>query len=73
MATTYYRLLGGDLTLHISRTQLKAIQRKISAVLRHSARGHREYYVGVFFQGRHWGRLQITTHAAHRRHCAARA
>jgi hypothetical protein len=69
----YYRLHDGHVTLHLTRSQLKALQTKISRTLAKRERGHREYHVNVLLKARFWRKLSVTSHAAHRRHCAAQA
>jgi hypothetical protein len=66
----YYRLHDRELTLHLTRQQLVALQSKIYKVLAKSKRGHREYHVSVFYRAHHWRKLSITSHAAHKRRCA---
>jgi len=63
----YYRLHDGHVTLHLTRTQLKALQTKISRTLAKRERGHREYHIGLVFKSRFWRRLSVTSHAANRR------
>jgi hypothetical protein len=69
----YYRLESGPLAIHISRSELKALQKKIGRVLAKRGRGHRTYYVAVAHQGRTFSKLSIITRTAHQRHVAERA
>jgi len=69
----YYRLHSDELTLHLTREQLLALQQRMTTILKHKSRAHREYHVSVVLKGRIWNRLSITSHAAHKRHCAAKA
>ncbi len=63
----YYRLHDGHVTLHLTRSQLKALQSKISMTLAKRERGHREYHVSVLLKARFWRKLSVTSHAANRR------
>jgi len=69
----YYRLHSDELTLHLTREQLRALQQRLTTILKCKSRAHREYHVSVVLKGRIWIRLSITSHAAHKRHCAERA
>jgi hypothetical protein len=66
----YYRLHADELTLHLSREQLLALQQRMTTILKHKSRAHREYHVSVMLKGRIWTKLSITSHEAHKRHCA---
>lgn len=67
----YYRLHSDALTLHLTREQLVELQKRMTTILKRKSRAHREYHVSVFLKARLWTKLSITSHAAHKRHCAA--
>ena len=72
-ANNYYRLHADELTLHITREQLLTLQQRMTTILKHKSRAHREYHVSVVLKGRIWTKLSITSHEAYKRHCAVKA
>jgi hypothetical protein len=62
-----------ELRLFLSKKQAADLYAKLGkALTAKRSRGHRTYHVSFFHNARLWSKLHVTTHAAHRRHCADR-
>ena len=63
----------GEVKLFLSKRQAADLYRKLGkALTAKRARGHRTYHVSLFHNARLWTKLHVTSHAAHKRHCAAK-
>jgi hypothetical protein len=61
----------GEVRLFLSKAEATELYRKLGVALTAKrARGHRTYHVSLAHKGRIWSKLHVTSHAAHKRHCA---
>ncbi len=56
------RIVGGEVSLPITREEARRIIRKWSVALRHRQRGHRTLFLLEVHRGRKWDRLTLETH-----------
>lgn len=76
-AARFYYILRhgrhGELQLHLSKKEAAELYAKLGRAIVHTrGRGHRVFHISMFHGARLWTKLEVKTHAAHRRHCAAK-